>query len=196
MLDSLGRSALFYAACQGHYDACAFLIDHRHEWANVSDRKGDTPMHVASYYKHNRIVELLVQSAVDVSIRNNKGYIPLHVTESVATLKLLIEYGSDVMSVCKKGRTALFCAAATGRIGCLRHLCSLATQYPTVGELGGPPWGHCVARSRRKRQLGLCQVSLGSCSEHKRKECTGTYARGVGRAQQPRQCSRNFEAWV
>eukprot|EP00944_MAST-04C_sp_MAST-4C-sp1_P004885 g4885.t1 len=135
VLDSLGRSALFYAACQGHYDACAFLIDHRHEWANVSDRKGDTPMHVASYYKHNRIVELLVQSAVDVSIRNNKGYIPLHVTESVATLKLLIEYGSDVMSVCKKGRTALFCAAATGRISCLRHLCSLATQYPRLVNL-------------------------------------------------------------
>ena len=51
ILDSLGRSALFYASCQGHFDACAFLIDHRHEWANISDRKGDTPMHVASYYQ-------------------------------------------------------------------------------------------------------------------------------------------------
>ena len=66
----------------------------------------------------------------------------------------------------------------------------------TLGELGGPPWGHRVARSRRKRQLGLCQVSLGSCSEHKRKECTRTYARGVGRAQQPHQHSGFFRPGI
>ena len=135
ILDSLGRSALFYASCQGHFDACAFLIDHRHEWANISDRKGDTPMHVASYYQHHRIVELLVQSAVDVSIRNEKGFIPLHVTESVETLKILIEYGSDVMSVCKKGRTPLFCAAAMNRLECLKFLCGLAIQHPRMVNL-------------------------------------------------------------
>ncbi len=135
ILDSLGRSALFYGACQGHYDVCAFLIDHRHEWANMTDRKGDTPMHVASYYQHHRIVELLVQSAVDVSIRNEKGFIPLHVTESVETLKILIEYGSDVMSVCKKGRTPLFCAAAMNRLACLKHLCGLAIQHPRMVNL-------------------------------------------------------------
>jgi len=135
ILDSLGRSALFYASCQGHFDACAFLIDHRHEWANINDRKGDTPMHVASYYQHHRIVELLVQSAVDVSIRNEKGFIPLHVTESVETLKILIEYGSDVMSVCKKGRTPLFCAAAMNRLECLKFLCGLAIQHPRMVNL-------------------------------------------------------------
>ena len=39
------------------------------------------------------------------------------------------------MSVCKKGRTPLFCAAAMNRLECLKFLCGLAIQYPRMVNL-------------------------------------------------------------
>ena len=135
VLDSSGRTPLFYAASQGHVDCCAFLLDHRHEWANIVDRKGDTSLHVAAHYRHTSVVQLLLQTAADVSIRNGKGYSPLHVTDSSDSAKMMIEYGADVMSVCKKGRTPLFCAAATNRLACTSLYCELFTEYPRMINL-------------------------------------------------------------
>jgi hypothetical protein len=78
--DSVGRTALFYAACRGHIDCCALLMDHHDEWIDVGDRKGDTPLHVASFYQHVGVVRLLLQSAADANARNKNGYAPLHVS--------------------------------------------------------------------------------------------------------------------
>eukprot|EP00945_MAST-04E_sp_MAST-4E-sp1_P007737 g7737.t1 len=135
VLDSLGRTPLFYAASQGHVDCCAFLLDHRHEWANLVDRKGDSSLHVAANYRHTSVVMLLLQTAADVTVRNSKGYTPLHVTDSSDSAKLLVEYGADVMSVCKKGRSPLFCASATNRLACAKYFCDLVTEYPRMVNL-------------------------------------------------------------
>ena len=77
--DMVGRTALFYAACRGHIDCCALLMDHHDDWIDIGDRKGDTPLHVAAFYRHTGVVRLLLQSAADVNARNKHGYAPLHV---------------------------------------------------------------------------------------------------------------------
>ena len=78
--DSVGRTALFYAACRGHIDCCALLMDHHDDWIDIGDRKGDTPLHVAAFYQHVGVVRLLLQSAADSNARNKNGYAPLHVS--------------------------------------------------------------------------------------------------------------------
>ena len=71
VLDSVGRTALFYAACMGHIDCCALLMDVHDEWIDVADRNGDTPLHVACCYNHKKIVKVLLESAANVHVRNS-----------------------------------------------------------------------------------------------------------------------------
>ena len=133
--DTVGRTALFYAASRGHIDCCALLMDHHDDWIDIGDRKGDTPLHVATFYQHVGVVRLLLQSAADVNARNKNGYAPLHVALSYEVAALLIEFSADVMAVDKKGRTPLFCACAEKRMECVQYYCEQAHDHPRLVSL-------------------------------------------------------------
>ena len=128
-VDARGRTALFYAVGQGHFDVTALLLDLRPEWMDQADNKGDTPVHVASCYGQASVLSLLMESAADPNMRNNRGFTPAHVTGSEECLSALLNYGADLMQGDKMGRTPLFCAAATSRLGCVRHLCHANGDY-------------------------------------------------------------------
>jgi ankyrin repeat protein len=133
--DSVGRTALFYAASNGHINCCALLMDHHDDWIDVGDRKGDTPLHVAAFYQHTGVVKLLLESAADVNVRNRTGYAPLHLTSDPGCVDLLLKFGADAMAVDKKGRTPLFCACAENRTECTRMFCDRAHQHPRLISL-------------------------------------------------------------
>jgi ankyrin repeat protein len=133
--DMVGRTALFYAACRGHIDCCALLMDHHDDWIDIGDRKGDTPLHVASFYQHTGVGRRLRQSAAAVNSRNKHGYAPLLVAMDVETVGLLVEFSADVMAVDKKGRTPLFCACAEKRESCVRYYCESAHEHLRLIDL-------------------------------------------------------------
>ena len=64
-----GCTMLYLAARCGFYDTCKFIIS---LGANVNYRqvRGSTALHAAAYFGHKLIVELLLQSGADKSIKN------------------------------------------------------------------------------------------------------------------------------
>eukprot|EP00947_MAST-08B_sp_MAST-8B-sp1_P004873 g4873.t1 len=128
-VDARGRTALFYAVGQGHYNVTALLLDLRPEWIDQADNKGDTPVHVAACYGQQNVLSLLLESAADPNLRNNRGFTAGHVTGDEPCLGSLIEYGADLMQGDKMGRTPLFCAAATSRMNCVRFLCAMSADF-------------------------------------------------------------------
>jgi ankyrin repeat protein len=49
--DGLGRTALWYAAREGHVECATALLDAKAD-VNKADEVGDTPLHKASYWGH------------------------------------------------------------------------------------------------------------------------------------------------
>lgn len=67
--DNLGRSLLYLAARNGYINICLYLL---RKGANVNDtqKTGSTPLHGASYYGNEMIVQLLLQYGANTKIRN------------------------------------------------------------------------------------------------------------------------------
>ena len=99
---------------------CRRLIDTGE--ANVNgDRThyGSTALHIASYYGHLEISELLTSSGADVNIRNTYGWTALHEASADGHLEiaeLLTSSGADVNIRTSVGRTALHYASLHGHL--------------------------------------------------------------------------------
>lgn len=63
----------------GNYEEVSRLIDEDRADINTCDKNGNTPLHLASYWGHLRIVHYLVRKKAKVTSLNNDGNTPLHV---------------------------------------------------------------------------------------------------------------------
>ena len=95
-----------------------FLLKHR---ADVNARRGDdlnTPLHLAAYYGHVEVAQMLLKSGAEVNSRNLDGRTPLHLVpapsyargegnQRPSLISLLVEYGAEVDSRDANGATAL-----------------------------------------------------------------------------------------
>ena len=70
--DELGRNLLYLAARNGYYDLTKYLIE---KGINVNETQngGSTPLHGASFYGQQLIVQLLIDHGALTNIRNNYG---------------------------------------------------------------------------------------------------------------------------
>ena len=68
--DHMGRSLLYLAARNGYINICFYLLQ---KGANINDTQGSgsTPLHGASYYGNDLVVQLLLQYGADTTIKNN-----------------------------------------------------------------------------------------------------------------------------
>ncbi|KAF5244289.1 hypothetical protein FANTH_7799 [Fusarium anthophilum] len=108
-----GRTALSYAAINGHLDIVRMLL---HKWkANVdaTDDIGRTPLSYAAENGHAGIVQELVKTGANLETRSTSTYegagqTPLHfAVESTdcETVRVLVESGADVNSEDDEGQT-------------------------------------------------------------------------------------------
>ncbi|CAF4878847.1 unnamed protein product [Rotaria sp. Silwood1] len=71
-IDSEGISLLHHACCHGQYTIAKWLLEHK---ANINMRMKETPkntsLHIAKYYGHLKIIELLLEYGADVTIKND-----------------------------------------------------------------------------------------------------------------------------
>ncbi|CAG0912187.1 unnamed protein product, partial [Cyprideis torosa] len=77
---------------------------------NAKDRRGKTPLLVATENNHHSVVEVLLANGGDLNIANEDERSPLHQAESAETAELLIQKGAEVNAKDRRGMTPLFVA--------------------------------------------------------------------------------------
>eukprot|EP00753_Platysulcus_tardus_P002824 PLAT11933.1.p1 GENE.PLAT11933.1~~PLAT11933.1.p1 ORF type:complete len:1147 (-),score=522.20 PLAT11933.1:222-3395(-) len=140
--DEAGRSAMFYAAGNGHLPCLALLLDYAPELLDVGDQRGNTPLHVAAMRDHGASVQLLLESAAPVDVLNAAAHTAMHLARSPAVLELLWQFGGSPYLLDVAGRSPLFFACATGRADCVRVLLGMDSDgymLDVVDERGDTP---------------------------------------------------------
>ena len=118
--DARGRTALSWAAGNGHNKVVKLLLDHDHGHLNSRDTKfGQTPLSWAAERGRARVVRLLVaHTGVEADIPDFNGQTPLAWAAEkgyTSVVKLLLASGRvDVNGRDKGGRTPLWYAANNG----------------------------------------------------------------------------------
>ncbi len=106
--DEYGRTALHYAARDGHPDIALLLLSRGAE-ANAKDNKGRTALHLAVYYRQDEVAELLLAGGAerDAHVAAARG-------ELEELQRTLAESPDSVHSRGASGQTPLHWAVAEG----------------------------------------------------------------------------------
>jgi hypothetical protein len=89
VVDTKGRTPLFYACLGNRLDCVVTLVSVDAQWIDVGDEKGDTCLHCAASSNGEDVLKFLL-SACEVSpdTANYEGLTPSHVAKSAATLQV------------------------------------------------------------------------------------------------------------
>eukprot|EP01088_Endostelium_zonatum_P020491 TRINITY_DN7582_c0_g1_i1.p1 TRINITY_DN7582_c0_g1~~TRINITY_DN7582_c0_g1_i1.p1 ORF type:complete len:148 (-),score=45.78 TRINITY_DN7582_c0_g1_i1:143-586(-) len=88
--DSLGNTALHWAASGGHEDCVEWLISVGAN-VNIQAQSGDTPLHKAAWKQNPGCCKALVKAGAKTDARNKEGKLPLDFARnSEATKRALI----------------------------------------------------------------------------------------------------------
>jgi ankyrin repeat protein len=88
---SSGRSALHKAAYWGHFELCKALLTEFRLNSDVQDYNGDTALHDACRFGHVAVVETLLASGCNTSLRNKQGQSAADVARFSGSAKFGIE---------------------------------------------------------------------------------------------------------
>ncbi|KAF5636893.1 ankyrin protein [Fusarium sp. NRRL 25303] len=86
---------------------------------NISDERGESPLHHASVSGFIDIAEILIQKSAGLDIKSVAGETPLHCASRNGHLRvtqLLVQHGADVASKDNHGRTPLHYACISGNL--------------------------------------------------------------------------------
>ncbi|MCJ1229233.1 hypothetical protein MMC12_005898 [Toensbergia leucococca] len=122
--DSIGPSALSWAACLGYESVVKVLLD---KGANVNhqDANHQTPLLCASFYGENGVVKLLLESGATQDCKNYRGQTPIILAADKgheATVEVLLDNGVALDSRGPSGQTPLHFAANQGMDATVRLL--------------------------------------------------------------------------
>ena len=144
------RLSLFEASAAGEFDAVERLLASEGTVNAFSD-DGWTPLHLAAFFGHPKVVELLLAHAADVAARsrNANGNTPLHAALAAnqrIAAGLLIGGGADVNAGDAAGWRPLHLAAANNNLETLKALIAQGADIATTNADGQTPLA--VARQR------------------------------------------------
>lgn len=106
-----------HTAVLGDVNAVNILLNFPNVGVNVSDSRGNTPLHNA--VENGKITQLLIQHGADVFIKNRFGETALHraaIQRDAGAIKALLKAKIPLDSRDSFGRSALYVAAASGEI--------------------------------------------------------------------------------
>ena len=84
-----------------------------------------TALHLAAYYGHSEVMQVLLDNKADVNARDIDGTTPLHYAAysgNLIAIKICLSYDEDVNIKNKDGDTALHCAARGGHSDVMKEL--------------------------------------------------------------------------
>src|SRR6266478_3804660 len=107
-IDSLNKG-IHLAVMHDEYEKLKNLIDNGADINNQEIWFNDTPLHEAVFYRHSRIIELLLTKGAQVNIQNKMGDTPLHVAmrrQNIPIIQKLIGCNANPNIKNKDGRSA------------------------------------------------------------------------------------------
>jgi ankyrin repeat protein len=135
-----GRKKTILRACYaGDEEEVRSLLREVPYLAQFEDPNGFTPLHLASLWDHESIVETLIRFKADVNARNETGMTPLHSAAMAGHARIahiLLAYGADPNARDSLGNTPLYMAVWDGR----RDVVELLLQHgadPTLATTSG-----------------------------------------------------------
>ena len=131
--------SLFEAAAAGEVERVERLVAGDPSTVNTYSADGWTPLHLAAFFGHTKIAELLLSSDADVAARsrNSNGNTPLHAAlagNHKMVAGLLIGRGGDVNASDAAGWRPLHLAAANNNLDAIK---ALTAQGADVGAGNG-----------------------------------------------------------
>src|SRR3989338_6950641 len=78
--DSLGNTALHWAAGGGHMGTIEILLEHKAN-VNAKGKNGDTPLHRAAWRSHTNAIRRLLEVGADKTVKNDEGKLAADLTK-------------------------------------------------------------------------------------------------------------------
>ncbi|HZO75847.1 MAG TPA: ankyrin repeat domain-containing protein [Ktedonobacteraceae bacterium] len=142
---------LFEAAAVGEIERVQQLLDADPTLINTYSHDGWTPLHLASFFGHKEVAQLLLQRGADVAARsrNATGNLPLHAAlagRRFDVAQLLVMHGSNVNIQDQYQWTALHHAAYSGNLTMVELLLTNGAKLDVKNNKGQTPLQ--IARER------------------------------------------------
>uniref|UniRef100_A0AAZ3RH15 Serine/threonine-protein phosphatase 6 regulatory ankyrin repeat subunit A n=1 Tax=Oncorhynchus tshawytscha TaxID=74940 RepID=A0AAZ3RH15_ONCTS len=150
--DNQGYNAVHYASAYGHR-LCLELVSQNHRILDLMETSGTdilndsdvrapiSPLHLAAYHGHHHAMEVLVQSLLDLDVRDSQGRTPLDLAAfkgHVECVDVLINQGASILvKDFTLKRTPIHAAATNGHSECLRLLIGNADLQSAVDVQDG-----------------------------------------------------------
>jgi ankyrin repeat protein len=145
---------LFEACAAGEFDRVERLLEGGATVTAWSD-DGWTPLHLAAFFGHGKVIELLLVHGGDVHARsrNANGNTPLHAALAAnqkMAAGLLIGVGADVNAVDAAGWRPLHLAAAHNNLDALKALIAQGADVSATNAEGLTPLAFARQRNHRE----------------------------------------------
>jgi len=136
--------SLFEAAAAGEIERVERLLAESPADVNAYSGDGWTPLHLAAFFGHAKIVELLLAQGADVTARskNPNGNTPLHAALAAnqkMAAGLLIGHGADLDAADAGGWRPLHLAAANNNVESMRTLVAQGADVRAANKDGLTP---------------------------------------------------------
>ncbi|TPX67326.1 hypothetical protein SpCBS45565_g03886 [Spizellomyces sp. 'palustris'] len=134
-LPGLAETNIWLACSDGRIDLVEHFLKHGGPGGtpldpNVKDDTGYTPLHAAAAYAHIPLIHLLVTTYhAQIDIVDDEGDTPLHVCETAAVAKCLVELGADVERRNGEGKLPIEAADEEERDDVVAYLKDLTPTY-------------------------------------------------------------------
>src|SRR5215210_2073346 len=154
LLVARGASLSIFEACAaGEIERVERTLDA--STINAYSADGWTPLHLAAFFGHPKIAELLLAQQADVAARsrNNNGNTPLHAAlagDHKLVAGLLIGHGADVNAADAHGWRPLHLAAANNNLDAINALIAQGADVSAPNGEGSTPLS--VAQEKNHRE--------------------------------------------
>ena len=156
LLVSRGAAMTLFEACAaGEIERAERLIGDDVETINSYSGDGWTPLHLAAFFGHAKIAELLLAHDADVAARsrNTNGNTPLHAAlagNHKMLAGLLIGAGSDVNAADAGGWRPLHLAAANNNLDAMKALIAQGADVTAANADGKRPLSLAQEKNHRE----------------------------------------------
>ena len=146
---------LFEACAAGELERTERLLDGDAQLLNAYSDDGWTPLHLAAFFGHSKIIELLIgrDAAVRARSRNGNANTPLHAAlagNHTFAAGLLIGAGADVNAADGGGSRPLHIAAANNNLDAMKALIAQGAEVTSANGEGQTPLTLAQEKNRRE----------------------------------------------